>query len=100
MFGSPGRLGDALLLGQRPVVHVAPRPGLADLPGRDHRMAVRAIVLPRVLVRRSVAAPDVSAREADAKVNPAAPSLETILASARRSMHRARHRLGDVFTRA
>src|SRR5437867_9355728 len=62
------------------VVRVAVTPALAGFEGADDRMRRRAEVLRGVLVRRVVAAADVSAFEAQPKVDPLIPGREALLA--------------------
>jgi hypothetical protein len=62
-------------------------------------MLRRPIVSRGVPVRRVVAATDVSAGEANAKVYPTASNLETLLAARRRTMRRTGRRRRDMGTR-
>src|SRR5262245_22501486 len=73
----------ARLLGQHDHVDVAPHPVFTRLDRLDDRMPARVIVLGRMLAGRTVATPDVAAREAHAQVNPAAAALQALLATVR-----------------
>ena len=62
------------------LVDKAPAPALAGFERSDNRMAGRVEMLGRVLIGRLVAAPDVTAREAKAEMDPAIAGLEAFLA--------------------
>lgn len=65
------------------LVHVTPRPVLAALEASNEWMFRFVKVLRGVFVRRLITAPDVAAREAQAKMHPARVHLETLLAPLR-----------------
>jgi hypothetical protein len=62
-------------------MHVAPAPRFAALERRDHRVAGRIEVLQSVRVLRVLAAADVAAGEAQAKMYPGVAGLQTLLAT-------------------
>ena len=76
------------LVGEGALVRVAPRPILAALEGRDHRVLGGVEVLGRVLVGRRVAAGDVAAGEALAKVHPAPADGHAVHACLAGAVHR------------
>jgi hypothetical protein len=63
------------------LVRVAPSPVLTRFEGLDDRMMNFSEVRRGMLVPGVVAAADVSARKAEAQVNPAIPHLEAFLAA-------------------
>src|SRR6185437_15871929 len=62
-------------------MHIAPAPALAALERGDHRVTRVVVVLQRVRVRRILAAADVAAREADAKLRPRLAERQAFLAA-------------------
>ena len=78
-------------------MNVAPSPGFAALEGRDERMSGRVEMLKRVGVRRVLAAADMAAGEAHAKLVPLLAECNASLAAAR--MGRDLLYLACMFTR-
>src|SRR5262245_66016419 len=68
---------------EKEFVGVTPQPFFARLEGTNQRMFRRVVVLRRVLVRRGVAAADVTASQTQAQMQPTAPVTQTIFAASR-----------------
>src|SRR5439155_6511747 len=78
------------------VVEVAPPPILPGLERPDHRVAGLVVVPGGMPLRGGVAAADVPAGQAQAKVHPARALLEALLASVRCSRLRFRAERGNM----
>src|SRR5262245_30299735 len=66
---------------EKEFVGVTPHPLFARLEGTNQRMFRRVVVLRRVLVRRRVAAADVTASQTQAQMQPTASAAQAIFAS-------------------
>ena len=67
------------------LVDVAPTPIFSGLEAPDDGVMRRVMVFRRVLVRRVVATADVTARQTEPEMHPAAVGFEALLASRRRA---------------
>jgi hypothetical protein len=77
-------------------IDIAPRPALARLVRRHHRV-LRLVKVPRgVAPRRAIAAADVPTSQAEPKVNPAGPQGETLFTPF--AAGRNRFKISQVFT--
>ena len=65
---------------QEDLIHVAPSPVFARFKGANDRVVRGVKMLRGVLILGLIAAPDMAANQADAKVHPRVSGLETILA--------------------
>src|SRR6266481_7807458 len=91
--GLPGKAGQAV---HDEIVEVAVRPLLVWLERPDGRMAGLVEVLRRVLVRRIVAAADVTASHAEPEVDPLVSRVEAFLAASAARLDRVAARSGQL----
>src|SRR5215510_12347432 len=68
---------------EKEFVGVTPHPLFPRLEGANQRMFRRMVVLSRVLVRRGIAAADVTAIQTQTQMQPTSPVAQTIFAASR-----------------